>query len=81
MQKVIINPSYGGTNFGKISGNFIEKDGWHVEEQELQKLCEEQLAKFKVPKKWLKTTNLPKTASNKIMRRRLREMIENNEWG
>lgn len=62
-------------------GIFVEKDGWHVEEQELQKLCEEQLAKFKVPKKWLKTTHLPKTASNKIMRRRLREMIENNEWG
>ena len=26
MQKVIINPSYGGTNSGIISGNFIEKD-------------------------------------------------------
>ena len=26
MQKVIINPSYGGINSGKISGNFIEKD-------------------------------------------------------
>ena len=25
MQKVIINPSYGGINSGKISGNFIEK--------------------------------------------------------
>ena len=26
MQKVIINPSYGGINSGKISGNFIEKN-------------------------------------------------------
>ena len=26
MQKVIINPSYGGINSGTISGNFIEKD-------------------------------------------------------
>ena len=60
---------------------FVEKNGWHVSELELQKLCEEQLAKYKVPKRWIQTSELPKTASNKVMRRRLRELVEKNEWG
>ena len=45
---------------------YVVKEGWQVTEAELKQLCLEKLAKFKVPKKWIKMETLPKTASNKI---------------
>lgn len=50
------------------------KQGQHVTAKELSDLCYENLADFKLPKRIQFIESIPKTASGKIDRRRLKEM-------
>lgn len=47
-----------------------------VTEAELQKFCEEHLARYKVPKEFRFVDSLPRNASNKLLRRELREWLD-----
>ncbi|NWN95692.1 MAG: 2-succinylbenzoate-CoA ligase, partial [Bacillus sp. (in: Bacteria)] len=46
-----------------------------VQERELQAFCETRLAKFKIPKKVYAVPALPRNASNKLVRRKLLELL------
>ncbi|MBB2480869.1 o-succinylbenzoate--CoA ligase [Bacillus sp. APMAM] len=46
-----------------------------VSEEELISFCRKKLAKYKIPKKLYKVESLPRNASNKLLRRRLIEII------
>lgn len=63
-------------NWGEVPCAFyVVKEGADVTPEELKQFCIEYLAKYKVPKKWVEVEKLPRNASNKLMRRKLREMI------
>ncbi|WP_082195199.1 o-succinylbenzoate--CoA ligase [Bacillus andreraoultii] len=55
---------------------YVVKDGENVSDQELEQFCRLHLANYKVPKKWMPIEELPKNASNKILRRVLKEQLE-----
>ncbi|WP_285518190.1 o-succinylbenzoate--CoA ligase [Thermolongibacillus altinsuensis] len=46
-----------------------------VTEEELQQFCEQKLAKYKVPKQFYFVNNLPRNASNKLLRRELLSLL------
>jgi len=46
-----------------------------ISEDELISFCKQKLAKYKIPKKIFKAATLPRNASNKLLRRRLKEML------
>lgn len=46
-----------------------------IREEELQKYCFEKLAKYKVPKKFYIVSELPRNGSNKLLRRKLKDLI------
>lgn len=54
---------------------YVVKKGKFVDAQSLAQYCENHLAKYKVPKKWFEMDTLPRNASNKLLRRKLRELI------
>lgn len=56
---------------------YVVKEGESVSEKELEGFCRSHLAKYKVPKKWIPIEELPKNASNKILRRVLKEQLDN----
>ncbi|WAA13954.1 o-succinylbenzoate--CoA ligase [Fervidibacillus halotolerans] len=56
---------------------YVVKEGKNVDEGELIRLCREHLAKYKVPKRWIQLNELPKNASNKVLKRLLRKWVEN----
>ena len=47
-----------------------------VTEEEILHFCEEKLAKYKVPKKACFLEELPRNASKKLLRRELRQLVE-----
>ena len=51
----------------------VREEGRGVTEDELAAFCYQNLADFKVPKKFKFVENLPKTGSGKVMRRKLQE--------
>jgi len=51
----------------------VPKEGQKITEDELAGFCYQNLADFKVPKKFEFVESLPKTGSGKIMRRELQE--------
>ncbi|ESU31011.1 hypothetical protein G3A_19025 [Bacillus sp. 17376] len=55
---------------------FIVKSDPGVSEKELLALCEEKLAKYKLPKKFYFVESLPRNAAKKLLRRKLREWLE-----
>ena len=55
---------------------FIVKNDPGVSEEALLALCEEKLAKYKLPKKFYFVENLPRNAAKKLLRRKLREWLE-----
>lgn len=62
--------------WGQVPAAFIvRKDGTSVTEEELQQFCLENLAKYKVPKKFYFTELLPRNAAKKLMRRKLSELF------
>ncbi|MGV3463927.1 MAG: o-succinylbenzoate--CoA ligase [Heyndrickxia sp.] len=46
-----------------------------ISEDELISFCRQKLAKYKIPKKIFKAASLPRNASNKLLRRKLKEML------
>ena len=64
-------------NWGQVPIAFIVKiDGSTLSEEELFQFCTERLAKYKVPKGFRFTAELPRNASKKLLRRRLREWMD-----
>jgi O-succinylbenzoic acid--CoA ligase len=45
-----------------------------LDEENILSFCEEQLAKYKIPKKFIRIDALPRNASNKLLRRKLKEV-------
>ncbi|SOC03503.1 2-succinylbenzoyl-CoA synthetase [Ureibacillus xyleni] len=46
-----------------------------ISEEELQKYCLEKLAKYKIPKQFYVVQELPRNGSNKLMRRKLKDLL------
>lgn len=62
--------------WGQVPAAFIVcKKNVHVTEEELKQFCLENLAKYKVPKSFYFTEKLPRNASKKLLRRKLAELI------
>ncbi|MBT2686313.1 o-succinylbenzoate--CoA ligase [Bacillus sp. ISL-37] len=55
---------------------FIVKSDTDISEDSLLALCEEKLAKYKLPKKFYFVESLPRNAAKKLLRRTLREWLE-----
>lgn len=60
--------------WGEVPVAFIVGD--EAERESIRAFCEERLAKFKVPKRFIFIDAIPRTASKKIKRRALREKLE-----
>jgi o-succinylbenzoate---CoA ligase len=64
------------TEWGQVPAAFIvPAAGYAPTEEELRKFCLERLAKYKVPRNFYFAKELPRNASNKLMRRKLPELI------
>lgn len=61
--------------WGQVPVAFIVKAD-HVTEEELIRFCEEKLARYKVPKEIHFLSELPRNASKKLLRRELRQLLE-----
>lgn len=62
--------------WGQVPVAFVVCDDESVvTEAELTAFCQEKLAKYKLPKKIVFTDSLPRNASNKLLRRSLREQL------
>lgn len=57
----------------------VRRQGIEVEPGALEQHCRERLAAYKVPRSFMFVDDLPKTASGKVMRRRLRECFEQGQ--
>lgn len=62
-------------SWGQVPAAFVVKSG-DVTEEEILRFCEEKLAKYKVPKKACFLEELPRNASKKLLRRELRQLVE-----
>lgn len=63
--------------WGQVPVAFVViEPGKAIEEAELLEFCQQRLAKYKVPKKIYFTDSLPRNASNKLLRRNLRDELE-----
>lgn len=58
---------------------FVAKDGCQVTNIELEEFCVKKLAKYKVPKRWIELDEIPKNAANKVLRRVLKEKLNNKK--
>ncbi|OHX49066.1 o-succinylbenzoate--CoA ligase [Cytobacillus oceanisediminis] len=61
--------------WGEVPVAFIAGDE-NLDEKEVMKYCFEKLAKYKAPKKIIIINEIPRNASKKILRRKLRELLE-----
>ena len=61
--------------WGSVPVAFVVVTG-DVTAEELQLFCEERLARYKVPKEFRFVDKLPRNASNKLLRRELREWVD-----
>jgi o-succinylbenzoate---CoA ligase len=65
------------TDWGQIPIAYIVKrEGTSPSAEALKQFCTERLAKYKVPKAFYFTNELPRNASKKILRRELREWVK-----
>ncbi|KKB35228.1 o-succinylbenzoate--CoA ligase [Bacillus thermotolerans] len=65
--------------WGQVPAAFIvEKEP--VEEEELRRFCQSRLAKYKCPAYFIKVEGLPRNASNKLLRRELRNQFERDTF-
>lgn len=64
--------------WGQVPAAFIVKktDYPEYDANELHQFCLEQLAKYKVPKQFVFVESLPRNASKKLLRRKLRSLID-----
>ncbi|MFL6557236.1 MAG: o-succinylbenzoate--CoA ligase, partial [Bacillus sp. (in: firmicutes)] len=66
--------------WGQVPVAFIVKrEETNLSGEELEKFCQQQLAKYKVPKVFYFTKVLPRNASKKLLRRELREWIKEGQ--
>ena len=64
-------------NLGEIPVAFVEvEDGVNINEVELKKFLKNHLANYKIPKHIYFVENLPKNATGKVLKRKLRENLE-----
>ncbi|MFS0559567.1 o-succinylbenzoate--CoA ligase [Terribacillus sp. 179-K 1B1 HS] len=63
------------TQWGAVPVAFLVKDK-DVSIDELQAYCQERLARYKIPKYWHWVDGLPRNASNKLMRFKLQQKLE-----
>ncbi|PTX63348.1 2-succinylbenzoyl-CoA synthetase [Melghirimyces profundicolus] len=69
-------------DWGQVPVAFVKpKEGQSVAENELLRHCRERLARYKVPVRIHEVEELPKNASNKLLRRRLPELIPGGGQG
>lgn len=61
--------------WGQVPIAFVVKSS-DVTEEDIIKFCEEKLARYKVPKAVYFLNELPRTASKKLLRRELRQLVE-----
>lgn len=54
---------------------YVVKKGKTVSSEELAAYCNNHIAKYKIPKRWYEVDRLPRNAANKLVRWKLREMI------
>ncbi len=67
-------------NWGQVPIAFIvKKENSYVTEDELRQFCLEQLAKYKVPQGFRFIDALPRNASKKLLRRKLREWVKDGK--
>ena len=64
--------------WGSVPIAFVVVTG-NVTEEELASFCEERLARYKVPKSFRFIDELPRNASNKLLRRKLKELESTTE--
>ncbi|MCM3116539.1 o-succinylbenzoate--CoA ligase [Neobacillus sp. MER 74] len=63
--------------WGQIPVAFIvTRSGANLSGEELKQFCQQKLAKYKVPKAFYFTKELPRNASKKLLRRELREWVK-----
>lgn len=62
--------------WGQVPVAFVVVDGSVLSEKSIMKNCEKSLAKYKIPKRVFFVSELPRNASGKIVRRNLREWVE-----
>lgn len=60
--------------WGQVPVAFIVKKG-HVSKEEIEEYCLRKMAKYKVPKEVYFVEQLPRNASNKLVRRKLKELL------
>lgn len=60
--------------WGKVPYAFIVKNNW-INEEELLEHCKKKLAKYKVPKQIYFVDQLPRNASNKLLRNELKNLL------
>ncbi|MFP7255207.1 o-succinylbenzoate--CoA ligase [Terribacillus goriensis] len=63
------------TNWGAVPVAFLVKCA-EVSTDELQAYCQEKLARYKIPKYWHFVEELPRNASNKLMRYKLQHLLD-----
>ncbi|MFJ7936344.1 o-succinylbenzoate--CoA ligase [Sporosarcina sp. NPDC096371] len=63
------------SEWGSVPVAFVVVTG-NVPVEELRLFCEQRLARYKVPKEFRFVDKLPRNASNKLLRRELREWVE-----
>ncbi|MCJ8009502.1 o-succinylbenzoate--CoA ligase [Lederbergia wuyishanensis] len=65
------------STWGQVAYAFIV--GQNVSEEELLQFCQARLASYKIPKRIIQVKELPRNASNKLVRDKLRLLIEGRE--
>ncbi|MFE8703301.1 o-succinylbenzoate--CoA ligase [Cytobacillus sp. FJAT-54145] len=63
------------SKWGQIPVAFMVKKG-EISQQELVQYCQQKLAKYKIPKEMYFIDEIPRNASKKLLRRKLREKLE-----
>ncbi|SDC20880.1 O-succinylbenzoic acid--CoA ligase [Terribacillus halophilus] len=63
------------TQWGAVPVAFLVKDK-EISIEDLQAYCQERLARYKIPKYWHWVDGLPRNASNKLMRYKLQQKLE-----
>ena len=58
-----------------ITAFVVLRDGMNVTAQELQTMCREKMARYKVPKEFRMVAALPRNSMGKILRRQLRDEL------
>ncbi|WP_085521895.1 o-succinylbenzoate--CoA ligase [Tuberibacillus sp. Marseille-P3662] len=64
--------------WGQVPVAFVVQKGNHegLGSQALTTFCQSHLASYKIPKKWVMVDELPRNASNKLLRRELQKLID-----